>query len=267
MREAATTLRVSAGALSKAMSALEANVGQRLFVRSPRGLSLTEAGVYLRQRAHELLAVEDDIRQKLDLRGSPRRLALVGTEPLLAIHLATVLALANARFPALSIELRPTRDDGETRKTMGQEPASVAVVTEVSRAEPTRPLPAAGFGTFVGLLHPLARRARSGVAATEVITHAFVVPDRAIFGPMPEGSSADGWRDDVFPREKRLIAPTLALVQAYVEAGHAIAYLPVALASRMNAKRLEVTACDYSCSVEAHLVRARAAPGWVRQIV
>jgi DNA-binding transcriptional LysR family regulator len=267
IREAAAQLHVSAGAVSKAMADLEKGLGQPLFVRSPRGFSLTEAGVYLRGRATELVRIEDEMREELHLGKSPQRLTILGTEPLIALHLAALLELTRARFPDVAVDLRPTRDDAETRKLLDEHPASLAVVTETSRAESSRPLPPAPFGTFVGLSHPLAPRAETGAAVADVIAHAFVVPARAVFGPMPSGASTDGWRDDAFPRSRRVVAPTLALVEAYVEAGRAIAYLPRHLAKRMRARQLKVTGCPYSCTVESHVIRAEAAPGWVRQLV
>jgi DNA-binding transcriptional LysR family regulator len=257
IRDAAAKLRISPGAVSKAMTLLESHLGQPLFVRSPRGFSLTDAGAYLRERAGELVRVEDEIKNELHLAAAPRRLVLLGTEPLLALHLRVVLDAVKQRFPALSVDLQPTRDDAETRKALGDNPAGLALVTEVSRVDASRALPPAPFGTYVGLPHPLARqRPERGVD-----------PARSVFGPMPAGASTDGWRDDAFPRRHRVVAPTLGLVEAYVEAGYAIAYLPRALASRMNAKQLKVTGCPYSCTVEAHLVRSDAAPGWVRQLV
>lgn len=267
VRDAAAVLRVTPGALSKAMKDLEAQVGQPLFVRSKKGVLLTEAGGYLRLRAAELLRVEDEIKDELSPRGRIKRLAVVGTEPLLALHFVSVLREARTRFPDLSLELRVAHDDAEAHKALRDDPTSLAILAETSRAQVARPLPAAKFGTFVGTKHALARRADDGVPVAEVIAKAFVVPERAIFGPMVDGASTDGWRDDLFPRAQRLVAPTLALVQAYVESGHAVAYIPVALARRMDAKRLVVTGCPYSCEVAAHLVRSPSAPGWVRQLV
>jgi DNA-binding transcriptional LysR family regulator len=249
------------------MTDLESNLGQPLFVRSTRGFSLTEAGVYLRDRATDLVRIEDELRDELHLGATPRRVVVFGTEPLLALHLSTVLEVVKKRFPAVSVDLQPTRDDPETRNALAENPVSLALVTEVSRTEASRALPPAPFGTFIGTSHPLARRAERGVDVADVVSHAFVVPARPVFGPMPKGASTDGWRDDAFPRRHRLMAPTLGLVEAYVEAGHAIAYLPRGLATRMNARRVKVTGCPYTCTVEAYVVRSETAPGWVRQLV
>jgi DNA-binding transcriptional LysR family regulator len=267
IRGAADTLGVSPGSVSKAMADLESTLGQRLFVRDRRGFSLSEAGIYLRARATELLRVEDDIHAELRLAVSARRLHLFGTEPLLALHLAEILAAVKRRFPGIVVDLRATADDEETRKLVTETPAALAIVTESPRAASSRPLPAVTFGTFVGGDHPLARQGGKGVPVAEVLEHAFVVPTRSVYGRMPAGASADGWRDDEFPRPHRISAPTLALTRTYVESGHAIAYLPTPLTEQLRARRLKVLGCPYSCTVLAHLVHGGGAPGWVRQLV
>ncbi len=267
IRDAAAGLRLSPGTVSKAMTELESDMGQRLFVRSRRGFSLTEAGTFLRDQASQLLTVEREIREQLKLGATSRRLLVFGSEPLIALHMTELVRLAYQRFPDVLLQVRATRDDAATRTALSEEPASVGVVAEVGRVEAARALAAAPFGTYVGLGHPLARRAAEGVPVAEVQEHAFVVPEREVFGTMAEGASADGWRDDKFPRKKRLGGPTLALVFAYVEANHAIAYLPIKLAKDLRARRLKVTGCPYSCTCEASLVRAPAAPGWIRQLV
>ncbi len=267
IRDAAARLHVSPGAVSKAMTDLEATLGRRLFVRSKRGFSLTEGGEFLRAHALELLRLEDDLVDGLSGGEASRRLLLFGTEPLVALHFAEVLQIVAKRFPDATLEVRVTKDDGETRAAFADETSGLGVVSEVSRAEPSRKLTRAPFGTYVGLTHPLASRAIAGVPVEEVIAFAFMVPEREVFGVMGKAMSHDGWRDDMFPRKKRIPASTLAVVQACIEAGHAIAYVPVALAERMRAVKVKVTGCPYSCTCEANLVRPGSARGWVRQVL
>jgi hypothetical protein len=99
-----------------------------------------------------------------------------------------------------------------------------------------------------------------------VITHAFVVPDSEIFGPMVQGASVDGWRDDLFPRRRRVLASTLAIVGVAVEAGSALAYLPIPLGERLRATRMEITGCPQSCACDGYLIRSARVSGWIRQL-
>lgn len=53
---AAETLHTTQPALSRRMRELESHLGKRLFTRDNRGITLTEEGIFLRQRAEEVLA-------------------------------------------------------------------------------------------------------------------------------------------------------------------------------------------------------------------
>lgn len=59
----AAKLHLTQPALSRQMSALEADLGVKLFDRNGRGMGLTEAGVMLREKAAELLHHIDDVRE------------------------------------------------------------------------------------------------------------------------------------------------------------------------------------------------------------
>jgi LysR family transcriptional regulator, nitrogen assimilation regulatory protein len=54
--KASRVLRIAQPALGQQMAALEAELGTTLFVRSSRGMSLTEAGRKLVEHAHIVLA-------------------------------------------------------------------------------------------------------------------------------------------------------------------------------------------------------------------
>lgn len=59
MTSAAETLHVSQSALSKQMKLLETELGQKLFRRGSRSVSLTDAGMLLRRRAEDILDIVD----------------------------------------------------------------------------------------------------------------------------------------------------------------------------------------------------------------
>ena len=62
---AAELLFVSHSTVSRAVSALEAELGVRLFDRDNRVFGLTEAGERLCERAKELLALADEIETEI----------------------------------------------------------------------------------------------------------------------------------------------------------------------------------------------------------
>ena len=82
LSRASAALGVAQSALSRQLSALEAEVGSRLFHRTGRGMTLTEAGLSMLPRARALLsdaqAMVDEIAQVMH---SPRGAVSVGLVP------------------------------------------------------------------------------------------------------------------------------------------------------------------------------------------
>ena len=72
---AAESLHISQPSLSKQLMALESQLGKPLFLRGKRKIVLTEAGVLLRQRAEDIVALLD--KTQAELRADP---ALLGGE-------------------------------------------------------------------------------------------------------------------------------------------------------------------------------------------
>jgi DNA-binding transcriptional LysR family regulator len=66
-RHAATALKITQPALSKAVAAIEKELGVRLFDRQPRGITLTEFGRRVVLHGRALIAAEDDLFHDLGL--------------------------------------------------------------------------------------------------------------------------------------------------------------------------------------------------------
>ena len=64
MTRAAELLHVTQPTLSKALKALEDELGKKLFTRHSFSISLTEEGVLLRNRAEDLISMADKIEQE-----------------------------------------------------------------------------------------------------------------------------------------------------------------------------------------------------------
>ena len=66
LNAAAKKLFISQQALSKSLDSMEREIGQPLFLRSPRGLRLTEAGNLLRSEAREIMRQHEHMMDRLD---------------------------------------------------------------------------------------------------------------------------------------------------------------------------------------------------------
>lgn len=108
-RKAAARLGVSAAAVSKAVQALEADLGQSLFQRSTRAVGLTPSGEVFFERCRQALASVKGGRDALTAAHAEPAGELVVSAPFIAVPLlAPALALLGSRFPRLSFDVRVT---------------------------------------------------------------------------------------------------------------------------------------------------------------
>jgi len=108
-RRAASRLGVSPAAVSKAVQTLEAAVGQPLFQRTTRAVSLTRAGELFFERCQQAVASVKGGRDALAAEHSQPSGQLVVSAPFVVVPLLVpVLALLSSRFPRLSFDVRVT---------------------------------------------------------------------------------------------------------------------------------------------------------------
>jgi|APMI01.1.fsa_nt_gi DNA-binding transcriptional LysR family regulator len=105
--EAATRLNVSKSVVSRHVAALEAELGARLFHRTTRSLTLTEAGQGYFDRAQRILADLDEANAAVrQLQAAPRgRLRVNAPMSFGFLHLAPALPDFLARYPELSVDV------------------------------------------------------------------------------------------------------------------------------------------------------------------
>jgi DNA-binding transcriptional LysR family regulator len=105
--EAARRLRLAKSAVSRQVSDLEANLGIRLFHRTTRSLSLTEAGRGYFDRAERILADLDDADRAVSrLQAAPRgRLRVSAPMSFGFLHLAPALSDFLARYPNVTVDI------------------------------------------------------------------------------------------------------------------------------------------------------------------
>lgn len=104
---AARDLGVSKATISKQIAALEKDLGVRLFHRTTRKLTLTEAGRRTQQRAQRILEELDAIREEAgEARASPRgRLRIAAPMTFTAEWLAPALPAFLEAYPDIQLEL------------------------------------------------------------------------------------------------------------------------------------------------------------------
>lgn len=105
---AAVALNVAQPSLSRQMRLLEADVGQRLLVRTGRGVAPTAAGEALLVHARSMLETARRAREELlDMKADPSGRVLVGLPPRVALGLSVPLVKGfRARFPRAVISLQ-----------------------------------------------------------------------------------------------------------------------------------------------------------------
>lgn len=108
MTRAAEQLGIQQPPLSQQIKSLEAELGLPLFLRHPKGVTLTEAGRTLQADAERLLRDADALRQRMQLLADGKRgLLSVGFTSSAAAHAFTPRALraCRQRYPDLVLEL------------------------------------------------------------------------------------------------------------------------------------------------------------------
>ncbi len=106
--QAAEELHLTQPAVSKRISSLESLLGQRLFDRIGRHVSLTEAGQALLPRAHSILSAIDDTRRQLaNLDGSVSGRLTLATSHHIGLHrLPEMLRRFHLHHPDVTLDIQ-----------------------------------------------------------------------------------------------------------------------------------------------------------------
>ncbi|WP_278923939.1 MULTISPECIES: LysR family transcriptional regulator [Pseudophaeobacter] len=165
-RAAAETLRISPSALSRHISALEDQLGTRLFDRDTRNVRLTTSGAVLARIAARMVHTAQDAYAEFDAHLSARhgQLTIAGLPSVTAAFLPQVLRRFTSKYPDIDLKIIDALSE------------SVIEVIETGRAE---------IGFTAGTLST-----RSRLAFQPVMDDAFVAigaPD----GPLAEDRTYD----------------------------------------------------------------------------
>jgi DNA-binding transcriptional LysR family regulator len=107
MAAAARLLNITPAAVAQQLRTLERHLGTPLIARAGRTVSVTEAGARILERARDLLKAADDLRAAAHEDGTAGELRLgAGTTALTGV-LPDILARIVARFPLVSVFVKP----------------------------------------------------------------------------------------------------------------------------------------------------------------
>lgn len=266
IQRAAKRLAVSPGSLSKAIARLESELGSTLFSREGRNIRLTERGRQMQRRSSEILQLEQRTRAEIGGAEQVLQISLAGEELLLTKYAPTLVANILKRFAGAQFDVSACEPAEVIRRVeMGEAAIGLTTLLPPKHLQ-SKQLEKIHFKTVVGDGHPLYRRAKSEIIPIEeILKYPFAVPEKYIWGKTGE-YSADGWREDKFPRKIGFRVSNTTTVQALVTSGLALAYLPSYFAEALNLRVMKISGCRYSCEQTVQLVtRDPHEVGWMIQ--
>ncbi|MCO5142975.1 MAG: LysR family transcriptional regulator [Oligoflexia bacterium] len=257
VNRAADEIHVSAGSLSKAISRLEQELQTPLFFKSGRGIRLTPAGVRLKNRATELLALEEDLRYEFQGREKGSVNIFISSEEILQTSYGIKIAKKiNELIPNATVQFF-IRSEATAIQQVFDGEAHLAIITQDPPLEMVhKVIGQVEFQTCASKNHPILKKKKNNreVTIQEVLEYGFVSPDQAILGKIAKSDSIDGWRDDKFPRKISYKVCGLKLLENMVREGIALAYLPDHFITSSDLIPLSVQGCPYSCHQKIRVV-------------
>jgi DNA-binding transcriptional LysR family regulator len=266
---AADSVHVSPGSLSKAVSRLERELKTPLFFKAGRGIRLTPEGLLLKRRAAELLQLEESVRFELAGKNAGALNLFVSSEEILQTCYGVALAKKTAAlFPEARTQYWIRSESKAIEQVLDGE-AQLALITSAPPAGTlSKVLARVEFKTCASPRHPLAKRyGARAVPIRELLEHPFVSPDSAILGRISRSASADGWRDDKFPRRIKYKVYGLKLMENLIREGLALGYLPDYFVAGAGLVPLKISGCPYYCEQTVRaIVKDPIGPGWLRRL-
>ena len=186
MTKAAEMLHVTQPTLSKALKALEEELGKKLFVRHSFSITLTEEGTLLRDRAEDLVTMADKIEKEFlsldDITGGDLYLGLA--ESFQIRYLAREIRGLKEHYPHLTCHIT-SGDTEQVTEKLDRGLLDFAVICETPDAKKYESIPFPA-GDIWGLImpkdHPLA--AKENIRIDDLIG-------------IPLFTSEQGWQGDI----------------------------------------------------------------------
>ena len=228
---ASEVLHVTASSLSRTVRLLEEDVGQRLFEREGRGLTLNPAGEDLLRAVRDAMRRVDEALLQL---GPGRMVGEVRVSvpgPFAPIYVLPALGVLAREHPRLHPRVVSVPDP-EVAGALERGEIDVAVLEAAAPRDTLslKTLAEVPHALCCGPTHPLAARRRP--SAREIEAHVFVAPTA-----LPDGAVPDRWP----PELPRTIGLSVHQMQVGVDAcasGAYLAVLPWPVAERAGLVRL-----------------------------
>lgn len=251
MNQAARRLEVSPGTLSRSVGKLEAELGLELFARVGKGIGLNERGRILLTRARAIVSQMDGLGHELSSPAAIPELRVAGRGALMAIAGATLhdlwvkeLGLTVAHFNLAAKDAVASVKSGENAISITErKPPPDFHSKEIARF---------AMVTCASIAHPAAK-VRGRVPIAKILEYSFAAPVSGHDEDSDERRSADGWRDDLFPRKVAYTSDDFPVIEELCRSGKVLAYLPESRATALGLKVLDIDGCDIACSFKIHL--------------
>ena len=264
VNKASEILKISPGAVSKAIKRLEDELDVPLFRRDRKRIFINDNGLTLKIRAQQIIDLEMAAKSQL----SPQhkiQIRVAGEESLLSLYVEKLVDRVTSRYPEASFDIRTLNQkqiftalrNGEIHLGLSSVDGDEFESQEFAKEE---------FSVFAGKNHNLGQLKKT-IKVEELITHSFVIPRQSIYGENWTHLAADGWRDDHFPRKILGKVESLMALSQLVLSGQALAYLPTSLGLKLGFNKIKVSGCPYSCESNCYLLSFQPQRiGWLHQL-
>jgi DNA-binding transcriptional LysR family regulator len=248
IHRASEDIGISPASLSKAITKIENELKVKLFKRVGRNIQLTEEGLFLKKRGHQLVGLENTIKMEILGQETAFKVSIGASEILLSSFGVDIATSLHNSYPRATLNLRVETTQSLFSKVRDGEIDLGITTYDVPREFDKKTLSLIEFHTFISKFHPLFTKAKKGpLYINEILTHSFVVPDTNILGKIKNSDSSDGWRDDKFKRKIAYTSSSLKTIESLVFSGKAIAYLPSYLGEQLPFLKIDIKDCPDYC--------------------
>lgn len=226
---AARAVGLSQPALSRSIARLEADLGQPVFERQGRQVTLTETGQLLRARAHQILALVDDTIAEISDDGESGRVRLAAIPTIAPFLLPELLRRMTRRHPKAQISVQEdTTDQLLKRLTQGEIDLALVALPIAARYVETVELFEEELLLVLPKDHPLSKKRK--IVTADVETLPFVLLDEV---HCLSGSIVSFCRQRSFQPIATERTSQLTTIMELVALGHGISMIP-AMAKRLD---------------------------------